>query len=234
MGGICERRYRDSMGSQVLQPGAQTGTHLDDERIAVVRIIVLQPQHPRVDVRHQGPAAEDVGAEAGVCTLRDATIGTDLRESGEQYSELAVKPSPGWMQRRFVSRGKQDRVRATIGWAARSHVQWRVIDLQAARTTLLLLATKADTERGAASFERPTEWCQYADGRPEGTIEQLRLRVRTERERHIGAPFERFDGAVRNLKESSLDEGRGLPAEIYAHAETKAQSQLIGRLGGHV
>ena len=98
MGGICDRRYRDSMARLMLEPGAQTGTHLYDERIAVVRIIALHPQDARVDVRHQGPATEDVGAEPAVCTLGDAAIISDLREAREQDPELDVEAPPGGMQ----------------------------------------------------------------------------------------------------------------------------------------
>src|SRR5258705_417853 len=48
----------------VLKPWAETAAHLQDERVAVVWIIALQPQHARVHVRHERPAAENVGAKA--------------------------------------------------------------------------------------------------------------------------------------------------------------------------
>src|SRR2546426_220890 len=74
-----------------------------------------------------------------------------------------------------------------------------------------------------------------SNSRPERPIQQLRLLVRTpERERHVGAPFERLDGTVRDLKEPSLDESRGLVAKIYAHAEPEAQCKLVRRLCGCV
>ena len=98
-----------------------------------------------------------------------------------------------------------------------------------------MLTAEADAYCRTTPFEGPTQRCQHADGWSERAVQQLRLLVRApERERHVGAPFERFDGAVRDLKEPPLDEGGGLVAEIYAHPETKAQSQLIGRLGGRV
>ena len=99
------------MARLMLEPGAETGTHLYDERIAVARIIALHPQDARVDVRHQGPATEDVGAEPAVCTLGHAAIISDLREACEQQSDLGVQASPGRMQRRLISRSKQDRTR---------------------------------------------------------------------------------------------------------------------------
>src|SRR2546426_4564605 len=218
-------------GFLVLEPGAQTDTHLYDERIAVVRITALQPQHPCVDVRHQRPATEDVGAESAVRTLGNAAISPNGWEAREQKPELGVKASPRRMKRRLVSRGKQDGIRITVGRAARPHAQRRVVDLQTQGAPLLLITAEPDTYGGAATFERPAEGCQHANGRPDGTIQQLRLRVRTEREGHVGPPLERLDGAVRDLKESSLDEGGSLLAKIYAYAETKAQSQLVGRLG---
>ena len=163
------------MGSQVLEPGAQTATHLYDERIAIIRIIVLQPQHPRVDVRHECPAIEDVGAESGVCTLGNAAIIPNLWEAREQHPDLGVKASPGRMKRRLISWSKQDRVGTTIDRAACPHVQWRVIDLQAERPPLLLLTAEAHAKRRAAPLKGPTERCQHADRRSERAVQQLRL-----------------------------------------------------------
>src|SRR5712664_1038655 len=221
-------------GSLVLEPGAQTDTHLYDERIAVVRIIALQPQHPCVDVRHQRPTTEDVGTESAVRTLGHTAISANGWEAREQNPELGVKAPPRRMKRRLVSRGKQDGIRITIGRATRPHAQWRVIDLQAEGAPLLLITAEPDAYGGTATLEGPAEGCQHANGRPDGAIQQLRLRVRTERKGDVGAPFERLDGAVRDLKEPSLDEGGSLLAKIDAHAETEAQSELVGCLRGCV
>ena len=79
--------------------------------------------------------------------------------------------------------------------------------------------------RRAAAFQGSTERRQYANGRPEGAIQQFRVRRTPECEGHVGAPLERLDSAVRDLKEASLDEGGGLVAKIYADAETEAQSE---------
>ena len=67
----------------VLEPGAQTAAYLEYERIAVVRIIALQPQHPRIDVRHQRPAAEDVRTQSAMRTLGEAAIIADLGKARE-------------------------------------------------------------------------------------------------------------------------------------------------------
>src|SRR2546426_220888 len=113
MGGICERRYRDSMASLTLQPGAQTGTHLDNERIAVVRSIALHPQYPCVDVRRQTPAAEDVGAESGVCPLGKAAIVPNLWEAREQQPARASHST-------IASSGSHPRTRTTRWRALRA------------------------------------------------------------------------------------------------------------------
>src|SRR5213593_3275184 len=98
-------------GSLPLEAGAQADTHLYDERVAVVRIVPLQPQHARVDVRHQTPAAEDVRAQSALRTLGQAAVLADRREAGEQDAQLDIETSPGGMQRRFIAWGKQDRIR---------------------------------------------------------------------------------------------------------------------------
>src|SRR5437867_1106318 len=128
MGGICERPYRDSM-ARMLELGAQADAHLHDERVAVVRIIALQPQHPRVDVGHQGAATEDVSTETAMRPLRDTAIIADRREAGEQEAEHRVHASPLGMNGGLIPWRKQDRVGLAVAGAARPHPQWRVIDL---------------------------------------------------------------------------------------------------------
>jgi len=63
-------------GPDVLKPWAETAAHLQDKRVAVVWIIALQPQHARIHVRHERPAAEDVGSKPAMRTLSHAAITT--------------------------------------------------------------------------------------------------------------------------------------------------------------
>src|SRR5438552_2369614 len=156
MGGICERGYRDSM-ARVLELGTQADTELHEECVAVVRIITLQPQHARVDVRHQRRAAENVSAESPLGTLCEAAVGADRRETRKQHPQLGVEASPRWIQRRLIPGGKQDGVGTAVARTTGPHAQRRIADLQPERPALLLVPTEPHAHRRATTLERPTE-----------------------------------------------------------------------------
>ena len=92
--------------AHVLELRAQTDTYLREERIAVVRIIALQPQHSGVDVGHQGLTRVYVGAEPAVSALGDAAIDANLRETSEQDSEHRIQAFSRGVAGRLVSGGK--------------------------------------------------------------------------------------------------------------------------------
>src|SRR6266576_130748 len=196
-------------GRVVLESGTEADTCLHDEDVAVRGILALEPQDARVDVQHEPGTAENVGAESAMSALRHAAIIAERREAGEQNADTRIDPAPRGIQGRLVGRSEQYGVWLAVG-AARRHVQRRVINLQAERARLLCIATESHTDGRAAPFHRSAESREDADRRAHRPVEKFGLLARTpERERHVGAAFEGLDGAVRDLKESSLDERGG-------------------------
>src|SRR2546426_5109607 len=187
---------------------------LQQEGVAVMRRIALQPQHPRVDVPHQRMTLADVGAQSTVSALPDTTIFAECRKTGEQEPEVQIQTTPGLAQGRLIGGREEDRVRRTVAGTGRRHPQRGVVDLQSERAGLLRVAPESDAERRASPFDRSAEARQDADGGTEGPVEQLRLAQLSKRERDVGSALQPLERAVGNLKETALDECCGLGADV--------------------